>query len=124
MVYAVGSVNSLPVGSASNTIHAAFEHTIDCGASAAQNQLGEINMARRNERHIAPNPAGGWYVQKPGSSRAGSHRDTQAQAMGRAREIVGNSGGGEVVIHGRTGRVRDSDTVAPGNDPNPPRDRR
>ncbi|HLM20111.1 MAG TPA: DUF2188 domain-containing protein [Propionibacteriaceae bacterium] len=81
-------------------------------------------MARWNERHIAPNPAGGLDVQKPGSSRASSHHDTQAQAMGRAREIVGNLGGGEVVIHGRDGRVRDSDSVAPGNDPNPRRDRR
>jgi hypothetical protein len=57
-------------------------------------------------------------VQKPGSSRVSSHHNTQAQAIDRAREIVGNSEGGEVVIHGRGGRVRDSDTVAPGNDPN------
>jgi hypothetical protein len=81
-------------------------------------------MASRNERHVTPNRAGGWDVQKPGSERASSHRDTQAQAIGRVREIVRNSGGGEVVIHGRDGRVRDSDTVAPGNDPNPARDRR
>jgi Uncharacterized protein conserved in bacteria (DUF2188) len=81
-------------------------------------------MASRNEPHGKPNRAGGWDVQKPGSARASSHRDTQAQAIGRAREIVGNSGDGEVVMHGRDGRVRDSDTVAPGNDPNPPRDRR
>lgn len=39
-----------------------------------------------------------------------------------AREIVHNAGGGEVVIHRTNGRVRDSDTVAPGNDPLPPRD--
>jgi hypothetical protein len=40
----------------------------------------------------------------------------------RAKEIVGNEGGGEVVIHRPNGQIRDSDTVAPGNDPNPPRD--
>nr|WP_250810290.1 DUF2188 domain-containing protein [Neorhizobium tomejilense] len=33
-------------------------------------------------------------------------------------------GGGEVRIQGRDGRWRDSDTVAPGNDPNRPRDMR
>ncbi|MDP3984720.1 MAG: DUF2188 domain-containing protein [Acidimicrobiia bacterium] len=33
-------------------------------------------------------------------------------------------GGGEVTIHGRDGRIRDSDTVPPGHDPNPPRDKR
>lgn len=61
---------------------------------------------------------------KPGASRASAHHDTQADAIGRAREIVGNSGGGEVVIHNRQGQIRDSDTIAPGNDPNPPRDRK
>ena len=58
----------------------------------------------------------------PDAQRASSHHSTQAEAEARAKEIVGNAGGGEVVIHGRNGRIRDSDTVQPGNDPNPPRD--
>lgn len=78
----------------------------------------------RNERHVVPNPHGGWDVRAPGADRSSSHQPTQGDAIDRAREIVGNSGGGEVVIHGRDGRIRDSDTVPPGNDPNPPRDRR
>jgi hypothetical protein len=48
----------------------------------------------------------------------------QAGAIDRARVIVQNSGGGEVVIHGRNGQIRDSDTIPPGHDPNPPRDTR
>jgi Uncharacterized protein conserved in bacteria (DUF2188) len=75
-------------------------------------------MASRNERHVTRNSADGRDVQKPGSSRASSHHDTQAQAIGRAREIIGNSGGGELVIHGRDSRG-DSDTVVPGSDPEP-----
>jgi hypothetical protein len=78
----------------------------------------------RNERHVTPDPEGGWNVVKPNADRASAHLDTQAEAVDRAREIVGNSGGGEVVIHGKDGRIRDSDTIAPGNDPNPPRDTR
>lgn len=78
----------------------------------------------RNERHVTRHPDGGWNVAKPGASRASAHHDTQAAAIDRAREIVGNSGGGEVVIHNRQGKIRDSDTVAPGSDPNPPRDRK
>ena len=79
----------------------------------------------RNERHVVPDEDGGWNVVAPGSERASSHHDTQAQAEDRAREIVGKlPGGGEVVIHGRDGRIRDSDTVPPGNDPFPPRDNR
>lgn len=81
-------------------------------------------MSNENSRDVVPNGDGGWDVVKPGSSRASAHTDTQAQAIARAREIVGNAGGGEVRIHGRGGRIRDSDTVAPGNDPNPPRDRK
>jgi hypothetical protein len=53
-----------------------------------------------------------------------SHHQTQADAERRAKEIVGNDGGGEVVIHRPTGEIRDSDTVAPGNDPNPPHDQK
>jgi len=82
-------------------------------------------MAKGNERrHVVANPKGGWDVKKPGSTRASIHTETQKDAVARAREIVRNSGGGEVRIHGRDGRIRDSDTIAPGNDPNPPRDKR
>jgi hypothetical protein len=51
------------------------------------------------------------------------HR-TQSDAILRATEIVRRAGGGETVIHGRDGRIRDSDTIAPGHDPFPPRDER
>lgn len=74
------------------------------------------------KRHVVPNPNGGWDVKDPGASRASSHHNTQAEAERRAKEIVHNAGGGEVVIHDRQGRIRDSDTVAPGHDPSPPKD--
>jgi hypothetical protein len=77
-----------------------------------------------NNRHVVPNSDSGWDVKAPGASRASAHTDTQAAAIDRAREIVHNAGGGEVRIYGRDGQIRDSDTVAPGNDPNPPRDKR
>lgn len=81
-------------------------------------------MSGSNDRHVVPNADGGWDVKAPGAGRASSHHDTQADAERRAKEIVRNQGGGEVRIHGRDGRIRDSDTVAPGKDPDPPRDRR
>lgn len=74
------------------------------------------------KRHVVPNPDGGWDVKKPGGERASSHHDTQREADVRAKEILGNVGGGEAVIHGRDGKIRDSDTVAPARDPNPPKD--
>jgi hypothetical protein len=82
----------------------------------------EENMA--NSRHVLPNPGGGWDVVKPKSDRASAHLDRQSEAMQRAREILGNAGGGELVIHGSDGRIRDADTIPPGNDPMPPRDKR
>jgi uncharacterized protein YdaT len=75
-----------------------------------------------NNRHVVPNSKGGWDIKKPGAKRSSGHEDTQADAIQRAKDIVGNEGGGEVRIHARDGKIRDSDTVAPGNDPNPPRD--
>ena len=76
-------------------------------------------MAAR--RHVVP--AGNkWAVKAPNAKRASSTHDTQAAAEAAAKRVVRNNGGGEVVIHRPTGEIRDSDTVAPGNDPNPPRD--
>lgn len=75
-----------------------------------------------SNRHVVPNPKGGWDIKKPGGARASGHTTTQGEAVRRAKEIVTNQGGGEVRIHGRDGRIRDSDTVEPGNDPVPPRD--
>jgi transcriptional regulator with XRE-family HTH domain len=93
-------------------------------ASNIRSQTKGDESMPRNERHVVPGSGGGWNVKAPKSDRSSGHFDRQSDAIDRAREIVGNSGGGEVVIHGRDGRVRDSDTIAPGNDPNPPRDRR
>lgn len=79
-------------------------------------------MPINNRRHVVPNASGGWDVKKPGAERASARTDTKAQAEARAKAIVRNAGGGEVVIHGRDGRIQDSDTIRPGNDPFPPRD--
>ncbi|MDN4161137.1 DUF2188 domain-containing protein [Nocardioides abyssi] len=76
----------------------------------------------RNRRHVVPNPDGGWDVKAPGARRPSAHASTQRDAQRRASEIVRRAGGGEVVTHRPNGQIRDSDTIAPGNDPFPPRD--
>ena len=73
----------------------------------------------RNERHVVPCDDA-WAVVKPGSDRASALVDTQQAGIDRAREILQNDGGGELVIHRPDGTIRDSDTVPPGNDPFPP----
>jgi hypothetical protein len=77
--------------------------------------------SKPSARHVVPNSKGGWDVKAPGAKRASVHTDTQKQATDRAKQIVKNDGGGEVRIHRPDGRIRDSDTVAPGNDPYPPK---
>lgn len=74
-------------------------------------------MTNSNNRNVVPNPNGGWDVTAPGASRSSAHTDTQAHAIDRGRQIVGNAGGGELNIHGRDGQIRAKDTIAPGNDP-------
>lgn len=75
------------------------------------------------DRYVTKHPKG-WAVKAPGSERASSVHDTQREAEQAAKRTVGNLGGGEVRVQGRDGKWRDSDTVAPGNDPNPPRDKK
>lgn len=68
--------------------------------------------------------SGQWRIKKEGSDRASGFADTQKEAEKIAKQFSGNSGGGEVRIHGLDGKIRDSDTVSPGNDPNPPKDKK
>jgi Uncharacterized protein conserved in bacteria (DUF2188) len=95
-----------------------IEHVFDTVTEVEEDQ-----MSKKSGRHVVPARAGGWDGH-PGSERASSHHNTHRAAIDRAREIVQNEGGCEVVIHDRQGLILDSDTVAPGRDPNPPRDRR
>lgn len=63
-------------------------------------------------------------MKAPGVACAISVHATQREAEAVAKQIVANFGGGEVHIQGRDGKWRDSDTVPPSNDPNPPRDKK
>jgi hypothetical protein len=70
-----------------------------------------VTKANDSDRYVVPNPAGGWDVVKENHKRASAHEDTKKEAIGRAREIVQNLGGGEVRIQNLKGRrFGDSDT--------------
>ena len=69
-------------------------------------------------QHVVPN-GDAWGVRGAGNERLTSRHDTKAEAEAAARTIAQNQRS-EVVIHGRDGRIQDSDSY--GNDPNPPRD--
>ena len=84
--------------------------------------MAKRNGSSTNRRNITPSGDGNWAVHRPGASRASSIHRTQSEAIDRGRESLVRDGGGELTIHGRDGRIRDSDTVGGGNDPNPPKD--
>ncbi len=64
---------------------------------------------------------GGWAVRGENNQRDTSLHETQRDAINAGREIAIRQQG-ELVIHGRDGRIRDKDSF--GNDPCPPRDTR
>lgn len=75
-------------------------------------------MARKSH-HVVPNSdRGGWNVKKSGASRASKHFDTKAEAVRAGREISRNQKT-EFVIHGKNGKIQQSDSH--GNDPHPPK---
>jgi len=65
---------------------------------------------------------GEWVNKRNDASKASSVHDTQKDAQDAARDMLQKSGGGELTTMGVDGRIRSKDTIAPGNDPNPPRD--
>jgi hypothetical protein len=65
-----------------------------------------------------------WNIQKEGGARSSASGNTQKGAEKIAKEFAANSGGGEVRIHDLKGKIRDSDTVAPANDPRSVKDKK
>lgn len=80
-------------------------------------------MSKEKDRIISKRPDGKWQEKSLGSKRAGSVHDTQKQAVDRGKEKLFKAGGGELITKGVDGKIRSKDTIAPGNDPFPPRDK-
>lgn len=70
-----------------------------------------------NKRVVQHREDGNWEVRALGADRASAVVSTQSDGINRAREILGNSGGGELQVRGLDGTIRQQDTIKPGNDP-------
>lgn len=77
----------------------------------------------KNDRFVVKHGSD-WAVKKAGVATPESVHHKQSTAEKSAKQTVHRAGGGEVRIQGRDGKWRDSDTVAPGKDPFPPRDKK
>ena len=74
-------------------------------------------MAEPNKRIVQHRDDGHWEVRKPGADRPSAITTTQAGGIQRARDILGNDGGGELQVRSLKGSIRAQDTIQPGNDP-------
>jgi hypothetical protein len=80
-------------------------------------------MAKNNNRTVYKRSDGNWANKKNGNSRASTLHKTQKDAENTARTMLKNDGGGELTTKGVNGKIRSKDTIAPGNDPYPPKDK-
>ena len=80
-------------------------------------------MSKDRDRIIFQRDDGKWANKRNDADKASSVHDAQGDAINVAREMLRNQGGGELTIKGRDGQIRSKDTIAPGHDPFPPRDR-
>ena len=75
------------------------------------------------DRTVSKRDDGNWENKRNDASRATSLHSTQKDAIDSAKQDLKKSGGGEITVKGVDGKIRSKDTVAPGNDPNPPKDK-
>lgn len=80
-------------------------------------------MSKGRDRMVSRRDDKQWENKRNDSNRASSLHRTQGEAEAAARTMLKNQGGGELTTKGLDGRIRSKDTIAPGNDPMPPRDR-
>lgn len=80
-------------------------------------------MTKKNDRIVYQRTDGTWVNKRLDAEKASGLHPTQGDAAREAKQMLENSGGGELIIKGRDGKIRSKDTIAPGNDPLPPRDK-
>lgn len=74
-------------------------------------------MGEKEYRYVVQTKDGKWANKKVGSKRASSLSNTQAEAKSKAIEQAKKHGNTEVRVHGRDGRIRESNTYTRKNDP-------
>ena len=80
-------------------------------------------MSKDGDRMVYRRDDGTWANKRNDASKASSVHETQKEAEAAARAMLTNQGGGELTTKGVDGRIRSKDTIAPGNDPVPPKDK-
>jgi hypothetical protein len=85
--------------------------------------IGIDVMSKDRDRTIYRRADDVWVNKRNDADRASSLHRTQAEAAASGKALLGRQGGGELSIKGVDGKIRSKDTIVPGHDPNPPKDR-
>lgn len=80
-------------------------------------------MSKGRDRTVFRRPDGSWVNKRNDAGRASSLHPTQKDAIDAAREMLQHEGGGELTTMGRNHKIVSKDTIPPGHDTFPPRDR-
>jgi hypothetical protein len=80
-------------------------------------------MNKPQDRTVSRRSDGTWANKRDDATRASSIHHTQSEAENTGKAMLAKQGGGELKVQGLDGRIRSKDTVPPGHDPNPPKDK-
>jgi hypothetical protein len=80
-----------------------------------------MSKASKKDRHVVPNPRGGWAVRQSGATKASRVFESQKEAVTYARDLA-RKGGSELYVHRRDGTISDKNSY--GSDPYPLKDKR
>ena len=80
-------------------------------------------MSKGRDRTVSRRPDRMWENKRNDAGKASSLHKTQKEAEQAAKTMLQNQGGGELTTKGVDGQIRSKDTIPPGKDPNPPKDK-
>lgn len=73
-------------------------------------------MSKANDRMVYKR-GNEWVNKANGNERISTSHSTQHEAINSARNMLINSGGGELTIKGKNQLIREKNTIPDGNDP-------
>jgi len=80
-------------------------------------------MSKNRDRMVYRRDDNKWANKRNDATRPSSIHNTQKDAEKVARQMLKNQGGGELITKGLDGKIRSKDTIPPGKDPYPPKDK-
>ena len=75
------------------------------------------------DRTVYQRPDKQWANKRNDADRASGLHKKQGDAIKEAAQMLKKQGGGELTVMGEDHKIRSKDTIAPGHDPNPPKDK-